>query len=104
VVKWNKRQDFIIVEVVLISLFTIIKENAKIQKVLEVIKMVCIDDFQEQEQDIDNHILSAYKLWFNELTFYLESEEVSRLTQEDLINNFCEQAKNRLTELNIKII
>ena len=66
--------------------------------------MVCIDDFQEQEQDIDNYILSAYKLWFNELTFYLESEEVSKLTQEDLINDFCEQVKGRLEELNIKTI
>jgi hypothetical protein len=73
-------------------------------KVLEMIKMVCIDDFQEQEQDIDNYILSAYKLWFNELTFYLESEEVSKLTQEDLINDFCEQVKGRLEELNIKTI
>lgn len=66
--------------------------------------MACNGDFQEQEAELDNYILSAYKLWFNELTFYLESEEVSRLTQEDLINDFCEQVKGRLEELNIKTI
>lgn len=54
------------------------------------------DDHKETELELDNKLLSLFIHWSEYGERYLTDNEIKSRTKDSLINDFCDEVKNRL--------